>query len=168
MIRRRVELLDTSILLEILDVPQEADEHEEVLKELDGKAVRGVTLLVSITAVVEAGDHVGNIKDGAARRSCALRLSKLIAATLDPQRPWKFEPVSWDEPLLRALVEPIFPEVVPTLVESLSQKYLQMGDLLIVGEFERLRRNLDPSVVDVDVWTKDANLRGAIDGLRSR
>lgn len=165
MSRRRVELLDTSILVEVLGVPHESSEHEDVLVKLDGKANDGVTLLVSITAVVEAGDHVGNIDDGVARRTCAQRLSNLIAATLDPRRPWKFEPVAWDEPLLRALVEPIFDEV-PDLVESLARQYLQMGDLLIVGEFERLRTNLDQRVVDVDVWTKDNKLRGVIDSLK--
>ena len=164
--RRKVLLLDTSIVDEILGVPGKSNERTEILTELDGWAAGGVTLLVSVTALVEAGDHVGNIDEGASRRTCADRLAKLIEATISPTRPWSFEPISWDSDLLESLLQPRYDVLLP-LSESLLQKFLQMGDLLIVGEFDRLRQNLDQSVVDVDVWTKDARLRGVVDSLRS-
>lgn len=163
--RRKVLLLDTSIVDEILGVPGKSNERTEVLAELDRRAADGVTLLISVTALVEAGDHVGNVDDGASRRTCADRLTKLIEATISPTRPWSFEPISWDSELLDSLLHPQY-EILLPLSESLLKKFLQMGDLLIVGEFDRLRQNLDQSVVDVDVWTKDARLRGVIDGLR--
>jgi len=55
----------------------------------------------------------------------------------------------------------------PKIVESLSRQFLEMGDLLIVSEFRRVKANLDARVVDVDVWTYDGNLRAVIDSLRA-
>jgi hypothetical protein len=79
--------------------------------------------------------------------------------------PWSFAPLDWDEPLLSELVAPTDTRA-PALVDSLTRQFLEMGDLLIVAEFRRLRSNLDRRVVDVDVWTYDGELRAVIDHLR--
>lgn len=163
--RRRVELLDTSILLELLEVPFESSKRVEVLKELDERARLGADLLVSVAAIVEAGDHVGRIDNGDARRRCAQRLADLIAATVDPKKPWSFQAMDWNEQLMRDILAPSS-DRIPQLVDSIATQYLEMGDLLIVAEFERLRKNLDSRVVDVDVWTLDTSLRAVIDDIR--
>jgi hypothetical protein len=53
------------------------------------------------------------------------------------------------------------------MVTALQAQYLEMGDLLIMAEYLRIRANLDSAVVDVDVGTYDSNLRAAIDDLRN-
>lgn len=162
---KRVELLDTSILLEILGVPFESDSRDQILAQVDEKDESGVELLLPAASVVEAGDHVGRIDNGHDRRVCARRLHELIEATLSGDVPWSFEPLEWDADLLALLLRPDHP-TLPSLIESLAAQYLEMGDMLIIGEFQRLRANLSPEAVDLDVWTKDASLRGAVDGLR--
>lgn len=73
--------------------------------------------------------------------------------------------MNWDEDFLRRLLDP--PVEHHRLVPSLSSRHLEMGDLLILNEFRRLRTNLDASVVDVDIWTADSALRAETDAIRS-
>lgn len=155
--RRIVELIDTSVLLNLLRTPFESDHAAEVEKALEDRVKRGVELRMPLASLVEAGDHVGRIGDGSRRRECAERLKTLIEATLEDRAPWSFAPLTWDEALLRDVVS--MPKA--ELVESLSKKHLEMGDLVILAEVRRLRANLDPRVVEVRLWTLDAQLEAA-------
>lgn len=155
--RRVVELIDTSVLLNLLGTPFESDDAADVAKELEQRLERGIELRMPLATLVEAGDHVGRIGDGSRRRECAKRLKALIEATLEDRAPWSFAPLTWDEALLRDVVSMPRAE----LVESLSNKHLEMGDLVILAELRRLRANLDPRVVEVRLWTLDAQLEAA-------
>lgn len=160
--KRRIELLDTSVLLELLRVPFESDRHEDVVPLFDERVAAGVELRLPAASLVEAGGHVARIKEGDARRSCAERLARVIEQTLDRAAPWSFEPLDWDADFLRALLVSAS-SGAPLMVEAFSQKLLEMGDLLILAEFRSLRSNLDSRVVDVDVWTLDGRLASAVD-----
>ncbi len=117
-----------------------------------------------------------------ARRSHRRRVSparvrvaseQVIEATISRTAPWSFEPLEWNDALLGELLVPgVEPEVEPLpilpLAESLAQQHLELGDLLIISEFRRLRRNLDRRVVTVDVWTYDNGLRATVDSLLGR
>lgn len=119
-----------------------------------------------VASIVEAGAHVGRIANGRERRICGRRFANMVRSTVDRVAPWSFTPLDWDVAFLSELIEPT-DDRAPEIVESLSRKFLEMGDLLIVSEFRRIRANLDARVVDVDVWTYDGNLRAVIDSLRS-
>jgi hypothetical protein len=159
--RRRLELLDTSIVVELLEVPYESDHLDEIRQGFRARAAAGTELHLPVAAVVEAGGHVGRIGDGGQRRQCAGRLEAMIRNTLAGEAPWTFNPLAWDRSLIEALVDP--PQQHHRLPDSLGSRNLEMGDLLILAEFNRLSSNLDRSVVDVDVWTLDAALRAAVD-----
>lgn len=89
----------------------------------------------------------------------------MMTMTLQRTLPWSFTSLQWDEAFIRELMEPTDPPL-RRLAEYLANQQLETGDALIVGEFRRLRRNLDRRVVDIDVWTYDAGLRGVVDALR--
>jgi len=135
---RQVQLLDTSIIVELLEVPGESSRHVETVTELDRRSESPIELQMPVASLVEAGGHVGRIVGGYQRRECASRLKAMVLGTLERVAPWSF-----------------------------TRQFLEMGDLLIVAEFRRLRANLDRRVVDVDVWTYDGNLRAVIDDLKS-
>ena len=155
--RRVVELIDTSVLLNLLGTPFESDDAADVGVELERRAREGVELRMPLAALVEAGGHVERIDDGTRRRECATRLQTLIEATLDGRAPWGFAPMTWDALLLRDAIS--MPGA--DLVTSLTNKHLEMGDLVILAELRRLRRNLDERVVVVKLWTLDAQLAAA-------
>jgi hypothetical protein len=163
---RRLELLDTSIVVELLRVPFEHARYDETVETLEHRRERGVRFQLPVAAVVEAGAHVGRINSGHHRRACAERLERMLLSTLSRQLPWTFTSLEWDEELLRELAQPTYDRVQP-LREYLASQQLEMGDALIVSEFRRLRDNLDRRAVDVDVWTYDSGLRAVVDYLRS-
>jgi hypothetical protein len=164
---RRVDLVDATVLLELLSVPGKPDHHAEILAELEERVNRGdIELRIPLATLVETGNHVSKIQQGGARRTCAERLERVVNKTLGGEVPWSFAPVSWDPELLRELVTPS-DENAPQLVDSLARDYLQMGDLMILNEFRRLRASLDRRVADVDVWTLDQSLRAAVDALKA-
>ena len=146
-----MELIDTSVLLNLLGTPFESDDAADVGVELERRA------RMPLAALAEAGGHVGRIDDGTRRRECATRLQTLIEATLDGRAPWGFAPMTWDALLLRDAIS--MPGA--DLVTSLTNKHLEMGDLVILAELRRLRRNLDERVVVVKLWTLDAQLPAA-------
>lgn len=163
---RRVELLDTSIVVELLQVPYEFDHLDEIALAFEEKIENRVQLHLPVASVVESGAHVSRVRDGNSRRQCALRLKQMIERTLRGEAPWSFNPVAWDDGLLGELIEPTAHKAVD-FVESLASRHLEMGDLLVVTEFKRLRANLDRRFVDLDVWTLDGALRAVVDELRS-
>lgn len=155
--RRVVDLIDTSVLLNLLGTPFESDDADDIAREVDRRTDEGVELRMPLAALVEAGGHVGRILDGTQRRACAKRLKRLIEATLDGAAPWGFAPLVWDESLLRDVISMEGAE----LVDSFTKKHLEMGDLVILAELGRLRRNLDARVWTVRLWTLDAQLAAA-------
>ncbi len=136
-----------------------------VLAELDRKASSGVSLILPIAAVIETIQHVQRIENGSDRRRCAQNLDDRMTETLTRVLPWNFVQTAWDEDLLRDYFAQT-PPLPPTLVESLSLKAGEAGDLLLMSEFRRLRSSYTSSLFDVDVWTHDNKLRAFIQAMR--
>ena len=70
---RRLELLDTSVLLEILEVPYESDRSVEVIEEFQAKCDAGVELQIPMATILETGSHIRTIKvpkEPEARKKC--------------------------------------------------------------------------------------------------
>lgn len=164
--KRVVQLLDTSIVDELLVVPGKSSGDGHIAAEFDALTQSGVEFRLPAAAVVQVGAHIGWVSDGNLRRKAAERYGKLIRLTLDRVAPWSFSPLLWDDKLLRGLLKPTHAAVLD-LTESLARQHLEIGDFLIIGEFEQLRDNLDLNVVDVDVWTLDQRLRAVVAEIRS-
>lgn len=167
--RRRVELIDTSVLLELLRVPYESDRADEAEAGLQERTGARVDLRLPLAAIIETGGHIGKIKSqySEERRLCAQRFQILIEAMLQGVAPWSFTPVEWNEDFLGALLTPTG-DLPLGLAESLGQKHLEMGDLTIIAELRRLRASLDTRTVTVDVWTYDTDLRSTVDVVLAR
>jgi hypothetical protein len=164
--RKRLELLDTSVLLEILDVPYENDRSATIAEEFDAKVEAGVSLQIPMATVLETGAHIRRIKEGEARRTCARTFTRFLDKTLSGTEPWSFSPFSWDADVVRALLEGRGHDY--DLERSIGDGVFEIGDLTIIEEWRLTSRNLSHKVYDVDVWTLDATLRGVVDGLRTR
>src|ERR1700747_109725 len=118
---RLVQLLDTSILVELLEVPGECSRHAATVAELDRRSESSVELQMPVATIVEAGAHVGRIGDGYQRRECATRLAAMVERTLERITPWSFTPLDWDEALLSELVAPTDVRA-PELVDSFTRQ----------------------------------------------
>lgn len=163
---RRVEVVDASILIDVINVPMEAVDRERVLLELDRKIDAGILLILPIAAVIETAQHVQRIENGALRRRCAQSLEARVQETLSRLLPWHFVPTTWDEAFVADYLQQSPPHPLG-LVESLGGKLAEAGDLLLISEYRRLRESFTPSLFDVDIWTHDTKLRSTIAWIRS-
>jgi len=155
-------LLDTSVVLELLRVPFESDRYEEAVNGLEARQAAGTQLQLPAAAILETGAHIFRIANGHHRRECAARFHRMIKSTIGRELPWTFTLLQWDEALLEELAESS-DDRLQAMHLYLAKQQLEMGDLLILTEFRRIRANLDRRVVDVDVWTYDNDLRSTVD-----
>lgn len=150
-----IVLLDTSIYLNVLDVPGCNQDREVVLNEFGRCIHAGDCFLLPLAAVWETGNHIADLRDGGTRRNFAQKLVddvKQAVTGIAPYRPTHFpkqaEFLDWlDE----------FPKAV---MRSKSSKKPREGvslvDLSIIKEWERTR-SLHP-MSRVRIWSLDEDL----------
>ena len=143
-----IVIVDTSVLLNILDVPDRNQRKKEVLDRLGVLIEAGDHLFIPMAAIVEVGNHIAHVKGGPQRRAAAARFVKEVRSALADEAPWK--PINF----------PSNQEVLSWLdafPDSATQG-IGMGDLSIKKEWEELCRRHRLS--RVWVWTLDADLAG--------
>lgn len=151
-----VVFVDTSVLLNLLDVPGKNSHHQQLAGEFKALATGGVTLIIPIAAVIEVGNHIAQLSDGRERRSRATRFTGFLQASLDGTAPWVVSGASWNETFLRRLLDGH--GSLPGLVELSSEK-LGSGDVSILHELDRYRSRSDlPGGLPVRLWTLDRQL----------
>ena len=150
---RRVELVDTSILVEILSVPGRNAHHRRVLTELDQKrGAMSISLMLPTATVIESGNHVHHISDGRARRSCAERFAELLGLTVAGKAPWAPLTARWDNSLIEAIRSGAGTGM--DLVEHATKQCLSCGDLSVVAERDEYKRRVSKGI-EVEIWTVD-------------
>jgi hypothetical protein len=151
---RPVVFVDTSVLCNLLSVPNKDQHREEIAAELVERR-KTCNLVLPITAIIETGNHIAQIGDGYgnARRECAQKFSRLIEMMIAREAPWVLHSIEWDERYLRTLLDGA--GTGSSLVDLATHKF-GCGDLSILAEVERyLSRTTG---VDVDIWTLDGQL----------
>jgi len=76
---RRVEFVDTSILVEFLNVPGRSQHRKQVLAEFKRKRASGTHFVLPTAAVIETGNHVHHIAEGSKRLGCAQAFAQLLS-----------------------------------------------------------------------------------------
>jgi hypothetical protein len=139
-------LIDTSIFLEILNVPKKATRYEQVISELQGKIENGETLFLPMATILETGNHIAQNGDGRQRRACALNFVSQVQDALNGKSP--FKPVSFleKEHLQEWLSE--FPDS--------AMRGNSLGDLSIIHDFQRFCRQ-NP-LRGIYIWSQDGHL----------
>lgn len=139
-------LIDTSIFLEILDVPMKATNHEHVLLELQRKIENRDTLFLPMATILETGNHIAQNGDGGQRRICAINFVSQVSKALNGQSP--FKPISFleEEQLQQWLLE--FPDYA--MIGN------SLGDLSIIHDFQRFCRQSPRR--EIYIWSQDSHL----------
>jgi len=145
-------LLDTSVLCELLRVPNCSDHYRQVTQELKRKIERRDTLLLPMTSIFETGNLIGQNGDGTQRRQAALRFVERVREAIQGKAPFQPTPFFEPEQVLGWLEQ--FPKWVQ---QSDSRgRGSGFGDLSIVQEWER-QRQLNPGR-QVRIWSLDEHL----------
>jgi hypothetical protein len=153
-----VVFVDTSVLLNLLDVPGKNSERVALAAEFKALVSAGAALVIPVAAVVEVGNRIAQLSSGGHRRDRAQRFAAFLRPPPDGRAPWVVSGASWDETLLGRLVDGHDP--APGLVDLCTDK-VSSGDASILHELYRYRERTDlPSATPVPLWTVDALLDG--------
>ena len=71
-----IVIVDTSVLLNIMDVPSRNQHKEDVLNRLEALIEARDHLFIPMAAIVAVGNHIAQVKSGAHRRAAAERFVK--------------------------------------------------------------------------------------------
>ena len=152
---RHVEFVDTSIVLEILDVPGANQHRADVIRDLETKTLQdGIYLVLPLAAVIEAGNRISQLSDGHVRYTAACRLREMLEASAEPSGPWLLHDLETGQQFLKRLCDGVGDESF----ESLHQRHVGTGDLTVLAEAAQYRERTSRSGVDVSVWTLDQDL----------
>lgn len=143
-----IVLVDTSILLNVLDVEGRNERRDEVLNELAVRIQDGDHLFIPLAAIIETGNHIAHVTNGAARRSAAQRFVKEVQDALNSVAPWR--PLQFPDHTALAAWLQAFP--------NSASRQIGIGDVSIQHEWEQLCTKFPMS--RVLIWTVDADLQG--------
>ncbi|MCB9280272.1 MAG: hypothetical protein H6562_15370 [Lewinellaceae bacterium] len=141
-------IIDTSILLNVLDVPQYNQNRDEVLRNFRLRIKRVDTFLLPFTSILETGNHIAHINNDGQRLQFAEKLKKTVSDSINGDAPWK---------TLR------FPEH-KDLIEWMdsfpysAQKRVGLGDHVIIKQWEEQCKRFRAYVVKI--WALDNHLQG--------
>lgn len=153
-----VVFLDTSVLLNLLDVPGKNSDRAEIRADFTDRQEAGDTFVIPTTAVIEVGNHIAQLPDGGERRDRASRFVKFLRRSLQGAPPWVVSGMVWDEGFLAGLLDGDDQAYVPGLVDLATQQ-VGAGDAAILHEVQRYRARVDiPSGQTVTIWSLDAGL----------
>ncbi|KND30813.1 hypothetical protein IQ63_27295 [Streptomyces acidiscabies] len=148
-----VDFLDTSVFVEILDVPGRNEHRADIVVEMEKRRQAGVRFVLPTATVIETGNHVFQVKEGAARRSCAHRFMELLRRTALSEAPWTLHERTWDAAFLVRLCDGGCTRM--DLAEHAVRQQLGTGDLSIVAERDLYASRLR---AEVRIWTLEATM----------
>ena len=88
-----VVIVDTSALLNLLDVPQHNDHRDLVSCEFREFVEAGARLLLPLATVFQTGNHIADLDDGRSRRRYGKKLCEQVDKALNHRAPWALVPV---------------------------------------------------------------------------
>lgn len=149
-----VVFVDTSILCNLIPVPGKDQDSAAVRAELAAHVKARHTMILPVTTVIEAGNHIAQLSNGDDRRKAAVTFAGILALVRDGTAPWVPHEFAWDSDFIRRLIAGA--STGSDLVGLLTQR-VGGGDLSILVERDLYRSRT--RLTDVTIWTKDAALR---------
>lgn len=147
-------IVDTSILVELLNVPGCASRHAELVDAFAGRQQHAEQFLLPLAVLVETGNHVAHVPDGAQRRSAADRFVTLARDSLRGTSPFSATPLPSSADIAGWLDE--FPDC--------AMRGIGLADRSLIALWGA-QRELHPHR-RVYLWTLDEHLVGYDTGLR--
>jgi predicted nucleic acid-binding protein len=143
-----IVIIDTSVFVEVLAVPGKSQAVEETRAELEEWIESDAALLLPIAVIIETGNHIAQVSNGAKRRRAAQSFVARVQEALDGESP--FEPTpSFAVDSLR--------EWLPSFVQRATEG-IGMADASLIELWDQ-QRALNP-FRRVLIWSLDDDLSG--------
>jgi hypothetical protein len=152
-----IVLLDTSVYLNVLDVPGCNQDREEVFREFDVCIEREDHFLLPLAVVWETGNHIADLVDGQTRRTFAQKLVNDVKRAFQGEVPYRATHFPERAEFLDWL--DAFPDMTMRSKSAKKQREgMSLADLSIFKEWERSCA-LHP-MSRVRIWSLDSDLSG--------
>lgn len=145
-----VKFIDTSVMLNLLEVPGSCDKKELVKEQWRRYLEAKDTLFMPAATIIETGNHISHIADGNSRRGIAAKFGEYLRKTAYGEAPWKFYKSAMDQNELLYLAGNI---------EEFATREIGIGDMSIVYTYEHFRDEM-PAIGSIMIWSTDAHLQG--------
>lgn len=150
-----IVLLDTSVYLNVLDVPGFNQDRDEILNAFSCRVENGDYFLLPMAAIWETGDHIADLPDGNRRRQYAQILVEQVRAALNGEVPYRTTYFPDSDVFLRWLGD--FPEYAQrNKSDQQTREGVSLSDLSIIKEWEQTRDR--HSMSRVLIWSLDRDL----------
>ena len=151
-----VVLLDTSIYLNVLDVPDNNQDRLVVLKEFAQKVASKDHFLLPLATILETGNHIADLNTGGNRRKYAEKLVDDVTSALSGVAPYQPTQFPTRDEFLKWLK--VFPEYAMRnkTAKKIKEEGVSLSDLSIIKEWERTCEL--HSARRVLIWSLDSDL----------
>jgi hypothetical protein len=148
-------LMDTTIFLNILNVPSRNQDRALVLQDFQTYSAAECTFILPMATILETGNHIAQNGDGTTRRKTAERFVLEVKAAFIGRAPWRPSQFPNTADILSWIDR--FPDLAgknkaPDKLEGTS-----FGDLSIIEEFNRQCKIFPMS--EVFIWSLDIDLQ---------
>ena len=152
-----IVLLDTSIYLNVLDVPGFNQNKDAVFAEFQEAIQRRDYFLLPLASVWETGNHIAHLSDGYQRRTYAQRLVEDVGQAFVGRAPYRATHFPDRDEFISWLTE--FPDfAMRNKSPDKPTEGTSLADLSIIKEWERACAL--NSMSRVRIWSLDSDLGG--------
>ena len=149
-------IVDTSVFLNLLNVPGRNQGKASIQKAFLDHAESGATFVLPMATVLETGNHVARCGDGGTRRNVAKRFCKVVKAAIDGEAPFTPSEFPSSKDMLGWIEQ--FPDLVGKNWSSRgSREGASFGDLSIIEEYNKCAERFPMS--EVFIWSLDSDLQ---------
>ncbi|MDM8516112.1 hypothetical protein QUF76_07930 [Desulfobacterales bacterium HSG16] len=147
-------LIDTSVFVNILDIPGKNQQKQQILDELEKKIGQDWQLLLPMATIIETGNHIAQCGDGRIRRTCAKKFIEQVRGAFDGVAPWSPTAFPTIEEIGTYLSE--FPDYAMRGKNGSSG--IGFGDFTIIKEWKKICKQ-NP-LREILIWSLDGDLLG--------
>lgn len=154
-----VRFIDTSIIMNLLEIPNMCSSAEEVKEEFKAAVEAEDTLILPMATIIESGNHIAHIADGNVRRNKAQEFQRFLRKTANDEAPWKLYGLELKKEDLLELAE-VFPDYALTME-------MGIGDISIIRFYEKYKKEV-PAIEHIMIWSRDKHLMGYSEDMTIR
>jgi hypothetical protein len=148
-------LIDTSIFLEFLNIPNFNQNREAVMQEFREYIELGCTFLLPMATILETGNHIAQNGDGRIRRQSAKNFVEAVKKAFAGEIPWSPTEFPQTTEILEWIDQ--FPDLAGRNKAPNKQEGTSFGDLSIIEEFHKACKRF--SMSEVFIWSLDQDLK---------
>jgi len=148
-------LIDTSIFLNILNVPNRNQDKIQVLDDFKEYIELGMTFILPMATVLETGNHIAQNGSGTVRRETAKHFCEMVKGALTGEAPWQLREFPDTQEILSWIDQ--FPhEAGKNKSSSKTTEGTSFGDLSIIQEYSKCLKKF--SMTEIFIWSLDSDL----------